>query len=319
MKIKDKEIRNDNFEYDNEIDLISIAKNIWTDRKSIKNILLKFIGLGLVIALISPTEYTSSVVVKPILSDSKANLGGGSLGGLAAMAGIKIGESGNNAEIHPTLYPKIIESYEFQKELMQSSISVEKLNHDISFEKYYTETLQGGLYKTLKKYTLGLPSLIIKKIKSSSSHHFNSNDFNTISETDKELIRLLNDQIKVTVDEKIGFVSLSATMPEKLQAAQMVSAAQNILQRRVIEHKLEKVQEDLKFIEERHREKKNEFEKAQDNLAKYRDSNRNVNTAIAQTDIERLNAEFQLAFSVYSELAKQVETQKIQVKEISNF
>ena len=35
----------------------------------------------------------------------------------------------------------------------------------------------------------------------------------------------------------------------------------------------------------------------------------------ALTELERLESEYQLAFSVYSELAKQVETQKIQVKE----
>ena len=104
-------------------------------------------------------------------------------------------------------------------------------------------------------------------------------------------------------------------MPEPLQAAQVVLNAQNILQRKVINHKLKKIEEDLVFIEERYNEKKKEFEQAQENLAKYRDANKNVNTATALTELERLESEFELAFSVYSELAKQVETQKIQVKE----
>ena len=65
----------------------------------------------------------------------------------------------------------------------------------------------------------------------------------------------------------------------------------------------------------RFNEKKKAFEQAQENLARYRDANRNVNSATAQTEAERLESEYQLAFSVYSELAKQVETQKIQVKE----
>tara|TARA_B100000900_G_scaffold371991_1_gene351582 strand:+ start:283 stop:768 length:486 start_codon:yes stop_codon:yes gene_type:complete len=104
-------------------------------------------------------------------------------------------------------------------------------------------------------------------------------------------------------------------MPYKIHAAQMAKNVQNILQRKVIEHKIKKAEEDLAFIEERFLEKKMEFELAQKNLATYLDANKNVNTAIAKTQSERLESEFQLAFSVYSELAKQVESQKIRVKE----
>ena len=104
-------------------------------------------------------------------------------------------------------------------------------------------------------------------------------------------------------------------MPNKIHAAQMAKNVQNILQRKVIAHKIKKAEEDLAFIEERNLEKKREFELAQKNLATYRDANKNVNTAVAKTESERLESEYQLAFSVYSELAKQVESQKIQVKE----
>ena len=79
---------------------------------------------------------------------------------------------------------------------------------------------------------------------------------------------------------------------------------------KVIAHKIKKAEEDLTFIEERYLEKKMEFELAQKNLATYRDANKNVNTAIAKTQSERLESEYQLAFSVYSELEKQVESQK---------
>ena len=128
-------------------------------------------------------------------------------------------------------------------------------------------------------------------------------------------MQLLEKQLQVTVDQEEGFVRLSATMPEKLQSTQLVISAQNILQRKVISLKLKKAQTDLEFIEERFMENKLAFEQAQDNLAKYRDANKNVNTATAQTEVERLESEYELAFSVYSELAKKVESQKIQVKE----
>ena len=301
--------------HEDEIDLIALAKTLWEGRKEVLKITLIFMGIGLFVALSSPAEYTSTVVVKPTLSDSKSKLGG-SLGGLAAMAGINLGGGGSVAEIHPTLYPKIVGSYSFQKELMESPIYVKDLGSEVSFEQYYTELHTLSIIQLLKKYTLGLPRLILSSIKPKVETPGSAeNIFHAISVTDKEMMKLLQEQLRVNIDEKQGFVSISASMPEGLQAAQMVLSAQNILQRKVIDHKLKKAEEDLGFIEERFNEKKKAFEQAQGNLAKYRDANRNVNTATAQTEAERLESEYQLAFSVYSELAKQVETQKIQVKE----
>ena len=302
-------------DHEDEIDLLALGKTLWGGRKKVVKITLIFVGIGLFVALTSPAEYTSTVVVNPTLSDPKSKIGG-NLGGLAAMAGINLRGGTSAAEIHPTLYPKIVESYGFQKELMASPIYVKGLDSEVSFEKYYTELHTLSVLQLLKKYTLGLPRLIlssiIDKIETPSSAE---NIFHVISETDKKMIKLLKNQIRVLIDEKQGFVQISASMPDRLQAAQMVLSAQNILQKKVIEHKLKKAEEDLSFIEERYNEKKKAFEQAQRNLAKYRDANRNVNTATAQTEAQRLESEYQLAFSVYSELAKQVETQKIQVKE----
>lgn len=315
MEHKNKNMPQQYLDHEDQIDLIALAKTLWDGRKDIVKITLIFMGIGLFIALTSPAEYTSTVVVKPTLSDSKSKLGG-NLGGLAAIAGINLGGGSSAAEIHPSLYPKIVESYSFQKELMESYVYVEELNLQVSFEQYYTELHTLSILQLVKKYTLGLPKLILSIIKRKEEGPGSAeNIFHTISETDKKMMKLLQEQLRVNVDEKLGFVSISASMPEGLQAAQMVLSAQNILQKKVIDHKLKKAEEDLVFIEERYNEKKKAFEQAQENLARYRDANRNVNTATAQTEAERLESEYQLAFSVYSELAKQVENQKIQVKE----
>ena len=302
-------------DHEDEIDLVALAKTLWESRKNVIKTTLVFMGLGLFVALTSHAEYTSTVVVKPTLSDTRSKLGG-SLGGIAAMAGINLGGISSVAEIHPTLYPKIVDSYGFQKELMQSSVYVEKINSVVSFEQYYTEFHTLSVLELLKKYTFGLPRLILSSIKRKEKAAISSqNVFHEISETDRDMMKLLQEKVQVNVDEKQGFVTISASMPNGLQAAQMVLSAQNILQRKVINHKLKKAEEDLSFIEERYNENKKAFERAQENLATYRDANRNVNTATAKTEAERLESEYQLTFSVYSELAKQVETQKIQVKE----
>ena len=298
--------------YNDEFDLLNILKIIWSERINIIKTFLVFLGLGLFVALTSNTEYSSNIVVKPILSDADSKLGGG-LSGLAAVAGISVPIADNSAEIHPILYPKIIESYSFQKELIESLVSVEDLKEKISFERYYEEFYKPSILELIKKYSIGLPKIIIEYFSAPEMNLISEIEFNSVSSNDYKMMRLLEEQLTVSIDEDQGFVELTATMPEKVQATQLVINAHNILQRKVIEHKLKKAKEDLGFIEERYEEKKILFEQSQKNLAKYRDANKNVNTATALTEIERLESEYDLAFSVYSELAKQVESQKIKV------
>lgn len=316
MKNKpNKEHSSSHFSED-EIDLIALAKILWKGRKTIIKSTIIFTCVGFFMALTSPTQYTSTIVIKPILSNSKTKING-SLGGLAAMAGINIGDQNSSVQIHPTLYPKIIESYKFQKELMNTAINIAALDDTISYHRYYEEYYEEPFINQLKKYTLGLPTLLISTLKTKTEVEDTSAQLNLIKMTSREFIlsNQLRKQVSIEVNEKGGYVDISSTMPEAVSSTQMVQSAQSLLQKYVIDYKLKKAQEDLVFVEERLKEKRFEFEKAQNNLAIYRDANKNVNTAIASTEEERLESEYQLAFSVYSELAKQVETQKIHVKE----
>ncbi|MEG1485550.1 MAG: Wzz/FepE/Etk N-terminal domain-containing protein, partial [Bacteroidales bacterium] len=71
-----------------EIDLIEIAKRLWTKRKFIIKVTGAFMILGLLVAILSPVEYSASCVVVPQTGSKNAS---GGLSGLAAMAGINLG------------------------------------------------------------------------------------------------------------------------------------------------------------------------------------------------------------------------------------
>ena len=76
MEHSNKDMPHKYSDHEDEINLIALAKTLWESRKNIIKITLIFMGVGLFVALTSPSEYTSSVVVKPTLSDSKSKLGG---------------------------------------------------------------------------------------------------------------------------------------------------------------------------------------------------------------------------------------------------
>jgi uncharacterized protein involved in exopolysaccharide biosynthesis len=100
-----------------------------------------------------------------------------------------------------------------------------------------------------------------------------------------------------------------------LVSTQVVEAARLLLQKYITDFKVDKVKQNLDFIQQRYNEAKRNFEQKQMQLAAFKDGNRNVILASAQTTGERINAEYTLLYSVYSELAKQLEQAKIKVKD----
>ena len=151
-----------------EIDLLEIARKLWDNRRFILKVTAIFAAVGLFVAIFSAKEYTSSVTMVPQLSDGKSKAG--VLAGLAAMAGVNLGDLGGGSELSPTIYPKIMASVPFKKDLMQTKVKFENMPHEITLYDYYTnsEYQPFNLLSTIKKYTIGLPGVILKAVKGNS-------------------------------------------------------------------------------------------------------------------------------------------------------
>jgi hypothetical protein len=177
----------------------------------------------------------------------------------------------------------------------------------------------------VKKYTIGLPGIIIGGIISifkdepiydmpnALSGDEDSNII-AVSLSEQKLISLIEGQVNLFTNVNEGYIILSVTMPEALAAAQLTQRVQELLQEYIIRFKIQKSSEELKYITERYLEKKNEFKSIQQQLAVYRDRNQNLSSAISQTGLEALKSEYNLVLGVYGELAKQLESHQLQVK-----
>jgi LPS O-antigen subunit length determinant protein (WzzB/FepE family) len=299
---------------EDEIDLIALAKTFWNGRRTIiKSIIICGI-IGLTVALVSPKEYTASTTMVPQMSDPKSSLGG--LGGLAAMAGFNL-NMGGGTELSPTIYPQIVSSITFQKELMQTQVKFADIDQPVSLFDYYTEYAKASAIGSIKKYTIGLPFVILKAIRPKKEDNPGSTNSNliTLSEDEKEVLETLAEQLSLEFNDKDGYVTITARMPEALPAAQVADKAQKLLQEYITEFKIEKAKANLEFIQERYNETKTEFETVQENRARFYDRNKNVTTAMALTERDRFDSNYNLIYGVYSDLAKQLEQAEISVKE----
>lgn len=275
---------------ENEIDLLELLKKLWRGRKVILLAGVAACVIGIVVALVSPVKFTASCVMVP----QTGNQQGGQLGGLAAMAGINMGSESGEV-LSPSVYPQIMSSVPFQKELMQTRVNLrKKSDQPISLLDFFADSTK------MKKPA---PMVVAPE------------GIGVLSPRESAAIGALRKNVTLTIDKKEGIVTLHAVMPEALAAAEVAAAAQNLLQRYITEFKIQKVQATLDFVEGRTEEARKEYEAAQSALAAARDHNRNIVTATGQITLQRLDNEYNLAYSVYSGLLQQREQARIKVKE----
>lgn len=288
---------------EDEIDLLELLNKLLKAKKRIAIFTLLFLIIGVLAAFTADNEYTATTIMLPQTSDSK---GTGNLGGLAALAGISLG--GTSSEAIPLKsYDKIIASIPFRKRLAQTKLTFKDLPNGITYEEYLT------------KYTK--PSLMgrIMGVFSSSKPEAKSpNDtihITRLTTKERGILNSIGEHISLDVNEKDGYINLSFRMPEALPAAQMLQNAQQLLQEVVTDFKLQKAKEEYDFVAKRCVEAEKDFKAKQYAVAQFQDQNRNLFSNLPQTRLQQLQAEYNLSFSVYTELAKQLETKRIKLKE----
>lgn len=306
-----KSIPASNFPKPAQIDLLKIAHVLWKGRRTLFKVVPLFALLGLLIAIFSPCEYTASITMIPQLPADQSKLSG--LAGLASTFGVNL-NMGAAADIDPSAYPQIITSIPFQTEMMKTPLNFRGIDHAVTFYDYYTEFNKPS---PLFKYTIGLPGLIRESAGKNSGEisPVGDNELIRLSPEQKKAKKILEKLLTIDYNDKEGYILLTCRMPEALPAAQLAKKAQELLQQYVTEFKVQKAKANLEFISQRHDEVKKEYDQARHELAKFRDRNRNMATATAQTELERLNNDYNLLYEVYSELSKQLEQARIQVKE----
>lgn len=304
-----------------EIDLVELFQKMWLNKGLILKLTAVFMVVGVFVALLSPKVYTASCDIVPQTSDGS---GSSRMSSLAALAGINLNQSMDVKALSPMVYENILRSTSFRKELMQTPIEFEKAGKAVSFYEYYTseEYNKPTIGSYIMKYTIGLPFTILNAIRGEQELPQMAADaagdaklIETMNKDEYKVSQILSEAVSITLTEKKGFVTITANMPEAVAAAQLAQATVSLLQKYITEFKIDKVQSNLDFVQSRYDEAKKNFEDIQFRRAKYRDSNQGVIKHSARVEQEKLDAEYTLAMTLYTELAKQLEQAKISVKE----
>jgi uncharacterized protein involved in exopolysaccharide biosynthesis len=309
---------------DDEIDLVDLLLQQWIKRKFILKTTGIFLLVGLFVALLSPVEYTAQCKVVPQGKDVQ----GGNVGSLASIVGINIGTSiVSEGVISPVMYPTIIKSFPFTEVMMETPITVKKSEgKPITLYEYYTDKKYRtfNIVSTIKKYTIGLPGTIISlfkpaRITTTPSLENGNNDsvssLFVITPQKQAVCNAIKNAVQYEYNQKEKYITLGYTFPEPVGAAQIAEQLRKMLEEYVITYKTEKVKENLAFVEQSYEEAKKDFLQKQTALAAFQDANRGLTTAMARATEQQLRNEYNIAFTVYNELARQREQAKLAVKE----
>lgn len=305
------EEKKNNIVKEKEIDFLALANKLWLEKKYILKVLGIGFILGVIIAFSMPREYTTTVVLMPEAQSSSIS----SMSSLAALAGINLNNvSGMEALASPDLYPDILQSTPFLRGLFNVNLVDIKDGIDTTLYAYMDNYQKAAWWS----YIVKTPSLLKKALLSSSEDSIRVNN-TFISEDEMNILENVRDRIVVSSDKKTMVTTIQVRMQSPEISAFLADTVAAYLQSYVIDYRTQKAKNDLKYAEMLHDESKANYYKAQKDLAAYIDGNLNVVSATYRTTQDRLQNEANLAYSLYNQMAQQLQMAKIKVQDTTPF
>lgn len=302
-----------NFSSQEEIDLLELALKVWGERKFVLKACGYAVLIGLVIAFSIPREYTANAMIAPELSDNKTT--GGPLA-LAAMAGFNLNATSTADAIYPDLYPDIVTSTPFITGLFNVQVKDLDEEVDTTLYCYLNEHQRVPWWTLITSAPFKALGWVISLFTEEEKEDAILDPFHLTKE-EADIVKELSERINVSVDKKTGVTTLSVTMQDARISACLTDTVVRRLQDYITEYRTTKARQDFQFQEKLFERKKKEYEKAQENYAKFADANKNIILLSYRAEQERLENEMRLAYQVYTSVAQQLQMAEAKVQEIT--
>ena len=270
-----------------EIDLVEVIAKLWHRKKVLLYFILFSLLGGVALAFLLPRKYTAECI---LALESKSRTTRISVEGMSAFQSRNMNDLQDVSYISPAMYPDIIFSVPFQKKLIYAPLYVNERGDTVSFYTYLFGKAAAGCLDAE-----------------------NGVEITTLEE--RECMAYLKKAVEVTVNTKDGNIKISVDMPEAKLAAQVAQHVQVLLQDYITRFRIAKAQAALDFIEERYHEVEAELENKQQALVAFQEKNNSMSDFRRESQEKILLNDYELFFSLYSDVVRQREKAKMQVKE----
>lgn len=292
-----------------EIDVLALVIKVLKEWRTLLTFIVASAILGVIVALSTPREYTSNVILAPELSSGGIGMTG-NIADLASSFGLELGKKSSMDAIYPELYPDIFSSTDFILNLFDVPVRLK----DDPRTRTYLEHITKDTKVPFWKYPLIWLDLLLEKPgvpgkgKSEKDHY-------RISKIDNDICNGIATSMVCLIDKKTSEISISFTDQDPMVAAIMVDTLQHRLQNYITEYRTKKARSDYEYYKKIVAKSKVQYEKVQKEYTSYADSNIDPLLQSYKSKMEQLEDEMQLQYNIYSQMSAQMKAAEAKIQE----
>lgn len=305
------------YEEEEDIDWMKYVRRLQKGWKTLAVVTLLFAVLGVGASLLMKRTYTVTVSLAP---EAKGQGGGGALSSLAStlLGGGSVNIGNSEDALNVSLFSEIAASTPFLTSL-----------YGVQVAPYVSPQQQlSGVVpdspKPLFDFLTNVPqqSWLSKLLGGNDEEAYNKIyddsriDLARLTPKQQQVVDVLGKAIRVEIDKKTSVVSISTTWDDPQIATVLADSVCNRLQAYVIEYRTQKSRADYEYYSRMSDEAKEKMLKAQTLYARSVDNNRNVILESVLGSQERLQAEYNMAQSIYQQRETQKEAARAKCQEM---
>ncbi|MDY0016230.1 MAG: GNVR domain-containing protein [Candidatus Delongbacteria bacterium] len=269
---------------EHEVNLIEIITILWRARKFIATVTLVSLFIGILYILFAAKMYSGTITLYPAQSGAKNPMA--QMAAQMGMAGASPGDANYNI-------PDVVKSRTLSEQIVAHEWEIEGYEKRLNLVDYFNEI-----------WNVEKPEEI--KTKKDEQTWYNRRLYSY-----SQLVAI--NRINVNSNTKTGLVTVSVLMEDPKLARDIANFISVFVANWVNDTQKESIRKNLEFINERAAVLGGELQEAENELKKFRETNRNIlNSPDLQLELQRLQRQVTIKQEVYLTMIKQREINQIE-------
>lgn len=276
-----------------EIDVLALAKQILSEKRTLAKFVAAFAAVGLVVALNTPREFTAHTVLAPEMSSGGLGLSS-NLADMASTFGINLDKKSSVDAIYPELYPDIFASTGFLMDLFEMKVRTKDDDTPRTFLYHITNEQKVPFWMWPRIWLTQL----LKKPEPAGGGGGAADPYR-ISRTESEICEGIFNSIQCLVDKKTSEITISYTDQDPLVATIVADTLQRRLQKYITDYRTRKARIDYEYYKNLSAKMLAEYEKARNKYTGYADSHQKTQLQSFSTRTEEMENDMLQKYDAY--------------------
>ncbi len=286
-----------------EIRLDVIFSSLWQHWRTYLVPLAVTFVLSSALILCVPRYYEVEVMLAPESSEGGSKLGG-SLGGLASMAGINLGSLSSSDAIIPMFYPDVIKSTDFLVPLFNAHVQTKDGAFSGTMADYLTTGVSVPWWDKAKGAVKEMFSPQQDTLTKSADGRFIVDPFR-LNRAQSNMAKAIKGSISCNVDKKTDIITLKVVMQDPLVAAMFADSVKQALQNFITEYRTKKAKDELVHYRQMRDSAQQQYTRAQQAYSQFVDTHQDLVLMSYKSQEEMLENELQNAYTLLTQMKQQ--------------